>query len=155
MAQRLVLLVEAVNYCQRVRRLGMPASCYTKALREPIHFLWERRLGSKRRAAQYRSVAAGEKLPSSVGLVYDHAVPLVYLQEQLLELSRPTADSVKAVLESSSGAVWITQEEDRRLAAAGFQRSMPPDWDGVDPFARYRAVGIEVPNEAHHTRQHG
>ena len=54
-SKRLELIVEAVAYCQRVHSLGMPAACYTKALREPVHFLWERRAGSKISSAQYRS----------------------------------------------------------------------------------------------------
>ena len=37
-ARRLDLIVEAVRYCQRVRDMGMPASSYSKALREPVHF---------------------------------------------------------------------------------------------------------------------
>jgi hypothetical protein len=54
--KRLDLIAEAVRYCQRVRAMGMPPSSYTKALREPIYFLWELRAGKpKDRCAQYRS----------------------------------------------------------------------------------------------------
>jgi hypothetical protein len=38
-AQHLELIVEAVRYCQRVKQLGMPSSCYAKALREPVYIL--------------------------------------------------------------------------------------------------------------------
>ncbi len=73
--KRLELIVEAVRYCQRVREMGMPSSCYAKALREPVHFLWERRQGSKIRAATFRSKdAIGLSFGSGL-LVYDHAVP--------------------------------------------------------------------------------
>jgi hypothetical protein len=56
-SQRLELICEAVRYCQRVTAFGMPSSCYSKALREPIHFLWERRSGARQRAARFRSRA--------------------------------------------------------------------------------------------------
>ena len=42
-ARRLDLICEAIWYCQRVRDKGMPNLAWTKALREPIHFLWEKR----------------------------------------------------------------------------------------------------------------
>ena len=55
-AQRLKLIAEAVRYCQRVRDLGMPSACYTKAVREPVYFLWTRRAGGrKEQLARYRS----------------------------------------------------------------------------------------------------
>ena len=34
----------------------------------------------------------------------------------------------------------ITSDEKERLAESGLARTMPPDWDGIDRFARY-AVG--------------
>lgn len=142
--QRLELILEAVKYCQRARALGMPASCYTKALREPVHFLWERQRGTKSQAPAFRSKAAADLRFGARELVYDHAVPFRYLQEDLLQLSDPTAESVNAILSRSIGAVLITEEEDKRLSGAGYKESMPADWDRVDPLARYKAVGIEL-----------
>jgi hypothetical protein len=56
-ARRLELILEAVRYCQRVKEMGMSPACYSKALREPVHFLWERRGGTKAKAPKYRSKA--------------------------------------------------------------------------------------------------
>ena len=81
--KRIELIVEAVRYCQRVKMLGMPVSCYAKALREPIHFLWERRSGTKIHSAKYRSKAATGLRFGKGELVYDHAVPFRYLQDEL------------------------------------------------------------------------
>lgn len=39
--KRLQLTAEAMRYCQHVAEMGMPSSCYSKALREPVHFLWD------------------------------------------------------------------------------------------------------------------
>jgi len=57
--QRLELIVEVVRWCQRMRALGMPRSCYTKALRESVFYLWTTRNGSsKEKLARYRSRAS-------------------------------------------------------------------------------------------------
>jgi hypothetical protein len=39
-AKRLGLIVEAVRYCQRAKAMGMNPASHSKALREPIFFLW-------------------------------------------------------------------------------------------------------------------
>lgn len=142
--KRLELITEAVRYCRRVRDLGMPAQCYTKALREPVFFLWERRAGSKVQTAQYRSRPS---LPMEYGtgqLVYDHAVPFRYLQEELLGLAPASPEAVEEVLNRFGTAVLITKDEDRLLTGIGLGHRMPEDWVGADPLARYRAAGIEL-----------
>ena len=145
--QRLQLICEATCYCQRVRDLGMPAAAYTKALREPVHFLWERRSGSKEVSAQRRSRAARGRTIGARELVYDHAVPFRYLQRELLALEVVTPATVRAVLERYGTIVLITAREDAKLNRAGLNRRMPDDWNKTDPLARYKAVGIEtVPN---------
>ena len=50
--QRLHLILEAVNYCKKVRDMGMPSAAYSKALREPIHYLWEIKDGPKVKVAK-------------------------------------------------------------------------------------------------------
>jgi len=146
--KRLELIAEAVRYCQRVAAMGMPSSCYTKALREPIHFLWERRVGSKFRVARYRSKNAVGLKAGSRQIVFDHAVPFNYCQKELLKLEDITPDSVRAVLEKFNTIVLITQAEDARLKHAGLNHAMPPESDGTDVLARYKAVGIVLVDNA-------
>lgn len=142
--QRLSLIVEAIKYCQKVKQLGMPSSCYTKALREPIFFLWEIRLTkNKHKAAKYRSRAALGMKSGDGKLVYDHSVPFSYLQKELLDLVSVTIESVREILQRHGTACLITLDEDRALSKAGLSRKMPKDWDHVDALARYRAVKIE------------
>lgn len=142
--QRLSLIVEAVKYCQKVKQLGMPSSCYTKALREPIFFLWEIRLTkNKLKAAKYRSRAALGMKSGDGKLVYDHSVPFSYLQKELLDLVSVTIESVREILQRHGTACLITWDEDRALSKARLGRKMPEDWDRKDPLARYRAIGIE------------
>jgi hypothetical protein len=142
--QRLAVISEAVRYCQRAKALGMPAACYTKALREPIHFLWERRAGSKLQCARFRSKDATGLSPGTGQLIYDHAVPFSYLQRELLSLDPVTPDAVCGVLGKFGTIVLITESENARLNAAGYGRKMPAHWDGIDPLARYTAIGVEV-----------
>ena len=141
---RLNLIAEAVRYCQRVRALGMPPAAFTKALREPVHFLWERRSGSKRSAVGFVSVKAATLRPGAGGLIYDHAFPFRYLQEALLGLDPVSSETVAEVLSRYGVIALITREEDDLLSASGYRQRMPADWNGVDPLARYKAVGIEL-----------
>lgn len=141
-AKRIELILEAVRYCQRVRAMGMPSSCYSKALRESVHFLWERPggTGGKHGVAQAHSVAS----ETATDVVYDHSVPFNFLQTELLTLENPNAERVLAVLKRHGRVAIITKDENKRLNAAKLQSKMPSDWDQVDPLARYKAVGIEM-----------
>ena len=142
---RLDLIVEAVRYCQRVEKLGMPNACYTKALREPIYFFWELRASKKKiEAAKFCSVKALGLMFGKGLIVYDHAIPFRYIQEELLNLDIITEDSVGSVLTRFGFACILTKEEDGLLNKAGLGRKMPIDWNGKDPLARYKKLNIEV-----------
>jgi hypothetical protein len=142
--KRIRLITEAVRYCQQVKRLGMPSSCYTKALREPIYFLWEVRAGAKLNVPKFRSKAAIGMKFGKGELVYDHAVPFKYLQDELLSLDPVTETDVTRLLSKFDTVVLITKEENAKLTAAGYRSKMPPDWDGIDPLARYKALAIDL-----------
>jgi len=142
--RRLELIVEAVRYCQRVKSMGMPVSCYSRALREPVHFLWERPLGTKISIPKFRSKSAKGLRFGDGQLVYDHAVPFKYLQTELLNLSDATIVSVRNVLSQFATVLLITKEEDAILNSAGYRHDMPENWDGIDHLARYRAAGITL-----------
>jgi hypothetical protein len=147
-AKRLALIAEAVRYCQRVAALGMPVSCYSKALREPVFFLWECRNGPKAKAAQYRSRAAMGRRHGRGELVYDHAVPFALLQAELLALQPVTEAAVESVLSRFGTTVLITKEENDHLNRLGYGRSMPAGWNRTDPLARYKAAGIDLVENA-------
>ncbi len=150
--KRLQLIGEAVKYCQRVRNMGMPPGCYAKALREPVHFLWERRIGAspeqisgpKVCAAKFRSNAAKGLSFGKGALIYDHAIPLKYLQDKLLNLSDVRTDSLKKLLNKFCVPALITKGENQRIRCCGYRDRMPEGWNRVDSRARYRAVGIEI-----------
>lgn len=142
--KRLQLIAEAVKYCQRVKRMGMPPSCYTKALREPVHFLWERRKGSKICAAKFRSRAAKGLSFGKGELIYDHAIPFKYLQDKLLNFWGVKTHLIRNLLDKFCVTVLITKKENRRLNARGYRNRMPEDRNRLNPLARYRAVGIKI-----------
>ena len=144
-AKRLELIIEAIRYCQRMKAMGMPASCYAKTLRETVFFLWDRRDGkTKIQAATFRSVHAKGLKFGNRELVYDHSIPFRILQDELLLLQQVDAASVEKLLKRYCVAVLITPTEDARLTKAGLNHKMPDDWDGKDAFARYKAVGIKL-----------
>lgn len=144
-----MLITEAVLYCQRVAEMGMPVSAYTKALREPVYFLWEAYGRTKAAAAEFRSKAAAGLRHGANEIEYDHAVPFGRLQAELLALRPATTDAVAGILRKFSLRVLITKAEHRRLGELKLGRAMPADWDEIDPFARYRSAGIELePNTA-------
>jgi hypothetical protein len=143
--ERLVLITESVHYCQKVKALGMPANCFSKALREPIFFLWEMRNAAKKEdAARYRSVASVGLRYGKREIVYDHAIPFKYLQHELLSLEEATTNNVKEVLDRYCVTAIITAQENAALSQAGLQHKMPADWNGIDSLARYRAVGVQL-----------
>lgn len=77
-------------------------------------------------------------------LVKDHAIPLQKLEQMLKHEWRDWSPAgVRAFLERYYRLGVITQEEHTQLSQRGFRSSMPPDWDKLDPWARYKAVKIE------------
>jgi hypothetical protein len=150
--KRLELIVEAVKYCQKVKKKGMPSCCWTKALREPIHFLWERRIGAspkrvcgpKNRAARLRSGKAERPRFGDGEIIYDHAIPLRYLQDRLLKLREVSSESVRNLLNKLCVPVLITAEEHKHLGRLGLQRRMPKRFSAADRKARYKAAKIKV-----------
>jgi len=124
--------------------MGMPVAGYAKAAREAVYYVWTCRLGSKARSAKYRSRAAKGLGWGRREIVYDHAIPFGYELKALLELTELNPETVRTVLDRYEVSAIITADEDGRVRLAGFGRKMPNDWDGIDPLARYRAVGIEI-----------
>jgi hypothetical protein len=125
--------------------MGMPPAAYSKALREPVYFLWDcREHKTKRRLAKFRSRSATGLRHGSGTVVCDHAVPFRILQRELLSLTDVTLITVRRVLDKYGALALITKKEESQLNKSGYRSKMPDDWDGVDPLARYKAVGIEI-----------
>ena len=153
--QRLDLILEAIKYCRKVRTMGMPPSCYTKSLREPVYFLWEMRNTSKKvEAARYRSLGSINYENGKGQIIYDHAIPFVLLQRKLLDGGFSTRADLMDLLQRYCVACLITKQEDDALNKAGLMRKMPEGWDEVDCLARYHAAGIALMDNPHYRSDH-
>jgi hypothetical protein len=142
---RLEAITAAVMHCQYMKSIGAPVGSWSPALKQPVFHLWEvpEGTGGKGGVAQAHSLAAET---TSGDVVYEHSYPFKYLRDELLHLERPTPETVRAVLSSPlhGHVAMITKEEDQELSKKGFQSKMPDDWDGVNPLARYEAIGLTM-----------
>lgn len=92
-------------------------------------------------ARSYRDGFSYQKGAGVKGLRYDHAIPLSVIYKGMTDhVATPTAfrDYLRAMVQG----VVITDEEDRRLSAAGYRKDVPAGAASSDLMARYRAVGI-------------
>ncbi|HEY1638989.1 MAG TPA: hypothetical protein VGF62_10725 [Rhizomicrobium sp.] len=150
-AEIVELITVIVRDCRNWHRLGYRHAVTSRVLRELIFHEWETRNASKPKAAKYRSKAAAPILRAHrwlklTGLIYDHAIPVNYHHTELLNLAEVTPETVRAVLLGKHGPVAgiITIGENFKLTSEGLAHRMPDDWDGADPLARYKFVGIEM-----------
>ena len=74
------------------------------------------------------------------------------MRSRFRSLSTSSLTTVDLTIESLEESLWrlfrvrlVTKAEDRRLVEAGLRFKMPEDWNGEDPWARYRAVEIKLP----------
>lgn len=130
----------------------MPVNAATKfairaVLREAINKSNEGYRGNvNRRNCRHASQAAAERLDreGNPSLVAEHAIPVSIALREFESLHDPSPEQVADLLASFATMVLVTPEEDARLRAAGLVKSMPPEWDRNDIFARYAAAGILV-----------
>lgn len=116
-------------------------------------------LGRDGEAAVKKSKSVFMDKEGSSNIIREHAVPVIVLLEELLELdekslvaSEENVEWIEKFLRESLLLVEVTREEDRQLSRKGFQRDMPDGWRDEtnnlyrDPLARYKECGIEVVN---------
>ena len=77
-------------------------------------------------------------------LCHEHIVPKKVIIDKILALKSPTKPKVNEILERYCIGCVVTRDEDKKLIKAGLRSAMPGNWDGVDPWARYKNVGIKV-----------
>ena len=66
------------------------------------------------------------------------------VNDRVLGLRAPDADSIAAVILEWTLLSVITKSEHDRLTTAGLGKKMPDDWDQKDLRSRYDAVGISL-----------
>ena len=79
----------------------------------------------------------------SLRLMIDHAIPLVILRQRVFaDVTLRSIPALRDYMRASYRRGVITSSEDASLNGLGLRSRMPADWDGVDPYARYRAASI-------------
>ena len=73
----------------------------------------------------------------------EHAVPLKVIVDLLLNLNSPNNSKIENLLKSLYRVCIVSKKEHKRLTEANLRSEMPIDWNGKDPYARYKKVGIE------------
>lgn len=97
-----------------------------------------------------RSIAAKNATKKEVTL--DHAIPTKVLIEKFLNLlttKNLTAEKIDELLHQFCVVMIITKEENSLLDVE-YKSSMPSNWNDVDIYARYTAVGIKFENNQTH-----
>lgn len=111
------------------------------ALLNDICWAWSQFTG-KIDGCRYWTPAALASKPDKKQLRHEHLVPRKVLIRRMHGLVNPDVETVYAFLDSMCVGVVVTVEEDRRLSQAGLRSKMPDEWDGVDAWARHKAVNL-------------
>lgn len=77
-------------------------------------------------------------------LCHEHIVPKKVIIEKICGLKSPTKPKIREILERYCIGCVVTRDEDKELNKAGLRAQMPAGWNGDDPWARYKSVGIQV-----------
>lgn len=77
--------------------------------------------------------------------VVEHTVPQQVIVNMLVDHQNLSTKEVESILKKFFVVRLVSKDEDAQLRSSGLRSVMPDDWDGRDPFARYRKVGIQVP----------
>lgn len=84
-----------------------------------------------------------ETIPVFGDICWEHAIPVKLARDEMLESAKSgiTPEKLKSI-NSKMVIVVCSKAEDKMLRDAKLNSKMPDDWDGIDPFARYRKAGI-------------
>ncbi len=151
------LIVFAVKQARDAEAFGFTRNECCRNLKTALHQYWQNKTlrlhGQSQKARIPRSNAAvGRPLSECV---VEHVVPQMAIVNRLMDMEPLTEESVTDLLTRWFTVVVVTREEHARLNASGLRSTMPPDWDGSDVFARYRGVGIELPNRGFQLNKRG
>ena len=102
--------------------------------------------GSSKDKATMMSISALEQMKSGdkSKLILEHVVPVSEINKRVLSLGSPNANKIQEIVVEWSILCVITEDEDELLKNEKITKSMPNDWDGIDKYARYKKVGIEL-----------
>jgi hypothetical protein len=85
----------------------------------------------------------GVKIKAHSGYEVEHAVPVSVIVK-MVDATDLSHEAIIPVLQNYLVVFYIRKADHARLGSMGLGRSMPADWDGLDPLARYKAAGIDL-----------
>ena len=118
------------------------------AIRQASHQVSSVRGGNNHVKAAHMSTAAYAQMQLGQfdQLIAEHMVPVKVVVDKVLTLpiDRITWAEIRDMVVKFSRMALITEKEDDSLTMAGLAACMPANWDGMDLYARYNIVGIEL-----------
>jgi len=102
--------------------------------------------GSGKDKAHYMSKNIQKQLNAGKldGLVLEHGVPVSFMNDRVLKLKNKTHEEIAKIIRKWTVLSVITKKEHDKLKDKGLYKKMPDDWDGINKFARYEKVKIEL-----------
>ena len=138
-------IIFAIRQEKEAEAFGFKRNECCRNLKLALHHYWQNKElglhGISQKHNVRRSKAAKDKLINECDV--EHAVPLMWIVNELMKMNLPTKIRVRNLLRKYFRVLLVTKEEHRKLNASGFRSTMPQDWDRRDPWARYTAVGIK------------
>ncbi len=132
----------AVKQAKEAEAFGFSRNHCSRNLKTALDHYWQRRtlrLGQKARIPRSK---AALNVPLSECVV-EHVIPKMAIVNRLMDMKPLTTRAISKLLTSQFTIMLVTRDEHTRLNASGLRSQMPHEWDGLDIFARYTAVGID------------
>ena len=145
MKDNLDYILFAVNQAREAENFGFTRNECCRNLKTALHQYWQNKTlqqhGQARKSKIPRSKEAAGRELSKCNV--EHVVPQMEIVNMLMDMAPLTKGKVADLLTKYFRVLLVTKDEHIRLNASGLRSKMPPDWDGEDIWARYKAVGIE------------
>lgn len=147
-------IVFAVKQAKEAEEFGFTRNECCRNLKTALHQYWQNKTlglhGQSQKVKMKRSKAALNRPLSECDV--EHAVPLMTIVNRLMDMAPLSERAVTEFLNRSYAVMLVTKEEHSALNKSGLRSTMPTDWSGTDPFARYSAIGIEIPKSQPHKK---
>ena len=131
------MMIKVIKDCQEHKHMGTPNIVWSKYFRYALNVL------EKDLILESTSVRNNPDQK----IIHEHTFPFSILRDKLMGLKDVNSDSILNILYKFHVVTKITKEEDIKLKDKGLDRSMPKDWDGENPYARYESAGISIYKE--------
>lgn len=140
-------IVFAIEQARQAEAFGFTRNECCRNLKTALHQYWQNKelqqhsTAHKSRIPRSRAAASVELAECEV----EHAVPQMHIVNLLMDMPSPTTEKVRELLKRLFVVRLVTRQEHAALNSSGLRSKMPEEWDTLDVFARYKRVGIEIP----------